>query len=252
MEGPCLDEQYFVPMNLEAKGILRAVELCRERVKDWDAFPFTIPSVAGLKRVDLHSKVTFLVGENGSGKSTVIEAIAMQAGLNAEGGTKNFRSANRPSESGLDGYLRLIRGVRRERTAFFLRAETMFNVATEAEAYWPGKVLHEMSHGEAFLSLATERFQANGLYILDEPEAALSPQRQLAFLARLHQLTQTGSQFIVATHSPILMAYPDALIYHLGEAGIEPIQFEDTDHVQITRAVLDNPSGMMSDLLDQD
>ena len=231
---------------------LRYVELRRDKVADWDAYPFNIPAVAQLERLEFHPGVTFLIGENGCGKSTLIEAIAVAAGLNAEGGTKNYRAANRPTESDLIKAIRLVRGIRREKTAFFLRAETMFNVATEAEELRAlgGARLHEMSHGESFLWLALNEFQSNGLYILDEPEAALSPQRQLSFLVRMHQLVRARSQFVIATHSPILMAYPEARIIQLDGDGFKEMPFEETEHYTVTRSFLENPKRMFEQLLD--
>jgi predicted ATPase len=230
--------------------ILRHIELMREDVEDWDEYPFSIPAVANLDRLEFHPQVTFFVGENGSGKSTLIEAIAKKARFNAEGGSRNFATALRPSESSLHAHLRLARGAVREKSGFFLRAETMFNVSTEAESYasYGWEKLHEMSHGEAFLWVAMNRFGPNGLYILDEPEAALSPQRQLALLGRMHQLVQARSQFIVSTHSPILMAYPDARIYSLDRTGISSVRYEDTEHYAVTRAFLQNPGRMLRDI----
>ena len=230
--------------------ILRHIELVREKVADWRAYPFSIPAVAHLSRLEFHRGVTFLVGENGSGKSTLIEAIAIKAGFNPEGGTKNFSSSNRPSESSLHESLRLARGVRREKTGFFLRAETMFNVSTEAEGYreYGWEDLHAKSHGEAFLWVATNRFHANGLYILDEPEAALSPSRQLALLARMHRLVRERSQFIISTHSPILMAYPEARIFLLGGHGIREVRYEETEHYAVTRTFLQDPKRMLRDV----
>lgn len=227
--------------------ILRHLEVVRDSVPNWDAYPFNIPAVAQLGRLDLDAKVTFFVGENGSGKSTLIETIAIKAGFNAEGGTKNFRTRHRPSESLLHQHSRLARGARRERAGFFLRAETIFNVSTEAEQYgaYGWEELHSMSHGEAFLWIALNRFRDAGLYILDEPEAALSPQRQLSLLARMHQLVQARSQFIVSTHSPILLAYPGARIYLLDDKGISDVRYEDTEHYAITRAFLQNPAAML-------
>lgn len=232
--------------------ILRHLELQREKVPDWNAYPFSIPAVAALSRLDFHPQITFLVGENGSGKSTLLEAVAMKAGFNPEGGNKNFRSSHRPSESVLHQYLRLARGTRRETNGFFLRAETMFNVSTEAEGYraYGWEDLHEKSHGEAFLWVAINRFRPHGLFLLDEPESALSPQRQLAFLARMHQLVRAGAQLIVSTHSPILMAYPGATIYLLDSGGIRQIDYEDTDHYLVTKAFLQDPAGMLRKLFD--
>ena len=227
--------------------ILIHLELMRDKVPDWNVHPFDVPAVAALEKLKFHPSVTFLVGENGSGKSTLIEAIAIRAGFNAEGGNKNFTRSYRPSESSLQQFVRLARGVRRERGGFFLRAETMFNVATEAEDYraYGWEDLHAKSHGEAFLWLALEKFVPRGLYILDEPEAALSPQRQLSLLARMHQLVQGGAQFIISTHSPILMAYPAATIYSLDSSGIQKVRYEDTEHYAVTKAFLQNPAALL-------
>jgi predicted ATPase len=233
-------------------AFVRAVTLVREKVKDFDRYPFNIPAIRSLETLELHPKVTFLVGENGSGKSTLSEAIAVAAGFNAEGGSKNFSFATRRSESELHSVMRLVRGVRRPKTGYFLRAESYFNVATEIErldaepgmdppigpSYGP-RSLHEQSHGESFLALVQNRFSANGFYVLDEPEAALSPQRQLSFLVSLHELVRDGSsQFVIATHSPIILAYPDATIYMLDTNGITNVKYEDTEHFSLTRDFL--------------
>lgn len=230
--------------------ILRHLELLREKVPDGTAYPFSIPAVKGLERLEFDPAVTFLIGENGSGKSTLIEAIAIKAGFNPEGGTKNFKASNRPSESELHKSLRLVRGARRERGGFFLRAETMFNVSTEAEEYraYGWEDLHEKSHGEAFLWVAMNRFHGGGLYILDEPESALSPQRQLAFLGRMRQLVRAGSQFVISTHSPILMAYPEARIFLLDGNGICDVRYEDTQHYAVTKMFLENPGRMLREI----
>jgi len=230
-------------------AILRHIELLRDKVPDWAAYPFSIPAVKGLERLEFHPAVTFFVGENGSGKSTLIEAVSIKAGFNPEGGTKNFSGSTRPTESELHNYLRLARGARREKWGFFLRAETMFNVFTEGEQKdYSWATLHEKSHGEAFLWVALNKFSDGGLYILDEPESALSPQRQLAFLCRMRQLVRAGSQFIISTHSPILMAYPEARIYMLNEEGIQDVRYEDTEHYAITKAFLQNPGRMIREM----
>ncbi len=193
-----------------------------------------------------------LIGENGSGKSTLIEAIAIAAGLNPEGGSKNFDYSLRPSESSLHNALRLVRNPTRERSAFFLRAETMFNVSTEIEtrglfAYgWED--LHSRSHGEAFLWVVQNRFHEKGLYVLDEPESALSPQRQLSLLRLIHDLASAGAQFVLATHSPILMAYPDATLYHLTDQGIGAVDYRETEHYVITKSFLESPDRFLREL----
>jgi predicted ATPase len=238
-----------------AARYLRAVRLVRDSVPDFGVYPFAIPSIRALDELELDPKVTFLIGENGAGKSTLVEAIAVLAGFNPEGGTKNFRFGTRRSESCLHQFMRPVRGSARPRDGFFLRAESYFNVATEIERLdedpgprdriidaYGGVSLHEQSHGESFLALATHRFRGHGLYILDEPEAALSPQRQLTLLSIMHELVEAqASQLVIATHSPILMAYPKALIYRLGSGGIERVAYEDTEHYTITRDFLNAP-----------
>lgn len=226
-------------------------------------YPFTLPVVRSLERLAMHPQVTFLVGENGSGKSTLLEAIAVAIGFNAEGGSRNFRFSTRASHSTLHEHLRVARGIKRPRDGFFLRAESFFNVGTEIErldrdGFGPkiidsfgGKALHEQSHGEAFLTLFMERFGGSSLFILDEPEAALSPQRQLAMLSRLHDLVEDGSQFVIATHSPILMAYPNALIYACGARGIHPIGYEETEHYRVMHDFIANPKRMLDILMER-
>ncbi|MDF3833783.1 AAA family ATPase [Cupriavidus basilensis] len=234
------------------------VTLRRDIVESFERYPFSLPAVRSLDVLEIHPKVTFLVGENGSGKSTLMEAIAVAMGYNAEGGSRNFSFGTRRSHSELHQYLRVARGFRRPRDGFFLRAESFFNVATEIErldaepAFGPpvvdaygGRSLHEQSHGESFLALMMHRFGGNGLYLLDEPEAALSPQRQLAVLSRIHDLVGDGSQFIIATHSPILMAYPDAWIYACSAEGVVRVGYQDTEHFRVTRDFLANPERML-------
>lgn len=232
---------------------LRHMELNPREGFDPSRYPFSIPAVARLGRLVFDPAVTLLVGENGSGKSTLIEALAIKCGFNPEGGSKNFTSSSRPSESALHEHLRLARGTRRERSGFFLRAETMFNVATEAEREGYGAYgwteLHERSHGEGFLWVLLHKFGPRGLYLLDEPESALSPQRQLTFLTRLHDLVRQGAQFVISTHSPIILAYPNATIYQLDEAGIKAVSYRETEHYQVTADFLKNPDLLLRQLL---
>ncbi len=226
------------------EGFLRSVTLLRERIKDPKEFPYCLPAIRALETLEFHRHVTFFVGENGSGKSTMLEAVAVLLGFNAEGGTKNFSFATRHTESDLHRALRPARSGRRESSGFFLRAESTYNVATYIDdlglaQYYGGKSLHAQSHGEAFLTLVEQKFHPEGLYLLDEPEAALSPARQLRFLAYLYALASQGhAQFIIATHSPILLAFPDAIIYEFTERGIAPVKYEDTEHYQLTRDFL--------------
>jgi predicted ATPase len=235
---------------------LRSVTLLRESVPDMGKYPFSIPAIRCLETLDLHPQVTFFVGENGSGKSTLVEGIAVAAGFNAEGGSRNFNFATRRSESEFHKCLRLVRGTRRPKTGYFLRAESFFNVATEIENNLDalqshGQVHHhEMSHGESFLALVQKRFWANGLYVLDEPEAALSPQRQLALLRSIHDLVRSSCQFVISTHSPLLMAYPNARLYHLSEKGITEVAYEQTEHYALTRDFLLNREAYLRRLLE--
>lgn len=224
-------------------------------------FPFTLPAIAGLESLELHPKVTFVVGENGSGKSTLVEAIAVAAGLNPEGGSRNFTFSTRASHSALHKALRLVRGPRRPRDSFFLRAESYFNLATSIEELdqepgpgarimpsYSNRSLHEQSHGESFMALIENRLRGNGFYVLDEPEAALSPTRQLAMLARMKKLVDARSQFVIATHSPILMAYPDAWIYRIGPDGLERVRWNETEHVRVMRRFLADPERMLGEV----
>ncbi|GAA5170778.1 AAA family ATPase [Pseudonocardia eucalypti] len=231
-------------------------------------YPFTLPVVAGLAAwpsgLPLPPGVTFLVGENGSGKSTLVEAMAVACGFNAEGGSQSFRFATRASESSLGDHLRLTWGVRKPRGGFFLRAESYYNVATEIERLdrEPGGSLldayggispHERSHGESFLDLVTHRFRPGGLYLLDEPEAALSVRGCLAVLARMVELAGGGSQFVVATHSPVLLALPGATIYQIDEdGGIAAVDYDQALPVRLTREFLNAPDRYLRHLLSQD
>lgn len=221
--------------------MIRSVSLRREGV-DASRYPFSIPALRSLTTLELHPQVTLFAGGNGSGKSTLVEAIAVAAGFNAEGGSRNMRFSTRASHSELHEHLHLVRDDRPQRDGFFLRAESFYNVATEVAALevsgYGDTPLHEQSHGESFLALALERFRGRGLYILDEPEAALSVQGVLALIRRMHELASDGSQFVVSTHSPILLAYPGARIYVLSEDGIVETPWEETEPVELTRSFL--------------
>jgi predicted ATPase len=241
------------------------IRLKRDEVSSFVQYPFSLPAVRHLDVLQLHPAVTFFVGENGSGKSTLLEAIAVSFGFNAEGGSRNFRFGTRESHSELYKFLRIAKGVPRPSDGFFLRAESFFNVATEIEKLdaEPGlappigpsygeRALHEQSHGESFIALLVNRFRGQGLYLLDEPEAALSPSRQLSVITRIHDLVQQKSQLIIATHSPIIMAYPDAHIYSFSTTGIQRIAYKDTEHFRITRDFLANPQRMLRHLMAPD
>jgi predicted ATPase len=244
---------------MEHGQFIKSVVLKRDAVPSFEHYPFTIPAVQHLDALRFTAPVTFFVGENGSGKSTILESLAVASGLNAEGGTRNFRFITRATHSHLSDFVRLIRAARRPRDSYFLRAETFYNVASAAEEYGGGtaeshgggRSPHEQSHGESFMALVLHRLGGNGLYLFDEPEAALSPSRQLALLAAMHRLVASGSQFIIATHSPILMAYPGALIYEFYEKGVRQVAYTDTEHYVVTRAFLGNPERMLRELLDE-
>jgi predicted ATPase len=234
------------------------IEAIFERRDGWDAeaYPFNLPAVRSLDRLVFHPSVTFLVGENGSGKSTLIEALAVAWGFNAEGGGREHWFQTRTSHSPLHRFVRPVRSPQRVQDGFFLRAESFFTTASYLEDHgadrFGDKPLHEQSHGESFFALFDNRFIGDGLYILDEPEAALSPSRQLSFLSRLHELVNARSQLIIATHSPILLGYPNAWIYQASEHGLERVEYEDTDHYQVTRNFLTRREMMLDILLDLD
>lgn len=236
------------------------VELRPERIPDRRRFPFCLPSIQALEtNLPLHPKVTFFVGENGTGKSTLMEAIAVSYGLNPEGGSRNFTHSTRASHTNLDEALQVAKAPRSPADSYFLRAESFFTLATEVERLddgsgalldaYGGRSLHEQSHGESFFALFKNRFRAQGLYLMDEPEAALSPRRQLEFLALMHDFCKQGSQFLIATHSPIIMAYPDAWIYVLSEEGIRRVPYVETDHFLVTRGFLSNPKRSLDVLM---
>jgi predicted ATPase len=233
------------PATKTSDPFVRSVVLKRDEVEDFEAYPFSIPAIQQLHELSIDPHVTLFAGENGSGKSTLVEAIAVAAGFNAEGGSRNMTVSTRASHSVLHKHLRLVRGTRRPRNGYFLRAESFFNVATHVEeiggpavASHGGRSLHAQSHGESFISLVKNRFGPNGLYVLDEPEAALSMRGNLALMRRMHDLVAEGSQFIVSTHWPILLGYPNAKIYVLSEDGLAETPYEETEVFELTRSFL--------------
>ncbi len=232
----------------------------RAACMDWDgigkdSYLWTIPAIAGVERVDFERPVTCFVGENGSGKSTLLEAMAVSYGFNPEGGTKNYSFSTFDSHSKLCDSLRLIRGPRKARWGYFLRAESFYNVATAEAAYSQSggtpQHLHEKSHGESFLATVQNNFRGGGVYLLDEPEAALSPQRQLTLLREIHTCAQTGAQFFVVTHSPILLGLPGAAILSFDDGPIHPIAYEETDSYQITSLFLSDRQRILRSLLEE-
>ncbi|MBC6974236.1 AAA family ATPase [Bacillus sp. Xin] len=239
----------------EHTPFLKSVSLQKEQIPSFSVYPYCLPAIRTLQSLTFHPNVTFIIGENGTGKSTLLEAIAVALGFNAEGGTKNFRFTTYDSHSSLYKYIRVAKSFATPKDGFFLRAESFYNVASyidEVDANedailgnkiidsYGGISLHDQSHGESFFSLFMNRFSGQGLYILDEPEAALSPMRQLSMLIRMNELAGQGAQFIIATHSPILMAYPESAIYSLTQEGIRESTLEETEHYQTTKLFFEN------------
>lgn len=232
------------------------IRIDKEKIDNFDTYPFNIEIIKNFEELRLTSPVTFLIGENGIGKSTFIEALAISCGLNPEGGTQNFNFKTNNTHSDLYKYLKVSKlGV--PQTKYFLRAESFYNVATEIEKiseesqrpiyrYYGGD-LHKCSHGESFIKVVQNRFSDNGLYILDEPEAALSPIRQMTLLSLIDNLVKNGSQFIIATHSPILIAYNNSIIYDLNN-NFSKINYKDTEIYQVYKMFLENPEKMQEEL----
>lgn len=218
-----------------------------------DIYPYNLEVIKNLETLNFHEKVTFIVGENGTGKSTLIEAIAVAFGFNAEGGSINFNFSTKNSTSELYKNVKINKTLKKPKDGYFLRAESFYNVASYIDAIdelpaasrkiiesYGGKSLHTQSHGESFFSLFLNRFNGNGFYILDEPEAALSAERQLAFVSRLNDLVMMGSQFIIATHSPIILSYPYSDIYQITESGLHQTEYENTEQYKFMNFFMNN------------
>lgn len=239
-------------MGMNSNLIIKRISLEREKIKSFDVYPFNIEIVKNFHELNFDSQVTFLVGENGIGKSTFIESIAVALGLPAEGGTENFSYETNNTTSNLSEYLR-IGTFNKPKTKFFLRAESFYNFSTEVDniGAWNsyGGSLHTCSHGESFLKLVQNRFSDHGLYILDEPEAALSPQSQLSLLCLIDELVKEGSQFIIATHSPILISYRKGKILDLNN-NFKEVKYEETDIYNLYKMYLEQPNTMQHRLFD--
>lgn len=244
---------------MNSQLFIKRITLDRSKIDNYDNYPFNIELIKNLDEINFNKPVTFLIGENGIGKSTFIEALAVNIGLNPEGGTENFRFNTKNTHSILSDYI-TVSTFNKAKTKFFLRAESFYNVASEIiriseeggqgplyESY--GGNLHECSHGESFIKLVQNRFSDHGLYILDEPEAALSPQRQMGLLCLINDLVKEGSQFIIATHSPILISYINGEILDLNNK-FAVTRYEDTEIYQTYKMYLDNPYKMQERLFD--
>lgn len=235
-----------------------------DRVEDREVYPFNLPAFAGLDELDLDAPVVIFVGANGSGKSTLMEAIAVQLGCNPEGGSPNFRFDTANTLSDLQRVIRLARRIPRNCDRFFYRADAFHVLATEMrrldegpggppiKTFYGGDDLHEMSHGQSVMRLLRHQFRGGGIYLLDEPEAALAPETQLEVIARVIELTRQGARFVLATHSPLLMALPNALIYELGEAGMERRAYHELNHVRLYKRFLGDPQSVVARLIEDD
>jgi predicted ATPase len=240
--------------------MLKKIVLLRERVEDWTAYPFSVPTIASLPEISIHSRIAFFAGENGTGKSTLLEAIAAHYGFGPEGGNRNFSSNTAESNRSTDPLARALRISFDKRTGagFFLRAESFFNTASVIDNLgvqegYGGRSLHAQSHGESFFALLLHKSQRNGLFLLDEPEAALSPQRQLAFLVLLHDTLRRykDAQFLISTHSPVLLGYPGAQIFSFDGGHLQEIDYEDTAPLQIVRRFTTDRDNFLQELFQE-
>ena len=245
-------------MDLSARPYLQRITALFGDDVDWDRHPYCVPAVRELSSLDFHPDVTFFVGENGAGKSTLLEAIALAMGFSIDGGSRNVSNLNTAQEKApLFHSLRLAKSFKTPRDRYFFRAESFHSVATRMDEYYERSAsrpdsFHARSHGEAFMSVLLNTFRGHGLYLLDEPEAALSPNRQMAALSVIHQLVKQDSQFIIATHSPILLAYPNAKILLFDGTGISEVAYEDTEHYAVTRDFLNHYPRRLEQLFESD
>ena len=243
---------------MEFNGYLLSMRLNQDNVPD--RYPFNIPCIKSFEELAFHPNVTFFTGENGVGKSTLIEAIAIYLGFNAEGGSKNFNFRSAETHSDLHNFLTISKSFRKPRDGYFLRGESFYNVASEIDKLdeelggpkiidsYGGLSLHEQSHGQSFWALFMNRFSGNGVYILDEPESALSATKQIAMLSKINNLVDKNAQFIITTHSPILLAYPNAYIYEMADGKTTRIKYEESEVYRVYKSFLDSPKRILDNL----
>ena len=246
--------------------MLRKITILRQRVEGWESYPFSIPAIQCMEELTFRSRICFFAGENGTGKSTLLEAIAAHYGFGREGGNRNFQNDSTESNHSVDALVRALRLSFDKRTGagYFLRAESFFNTVSHMDnldkepsfappisAFYGGRSLHTRSHGETFLTLLELKFQRNGLFLLDEPEAALSPQRQLSFILLIHDVLRKykDAQFIISSHSPILLGYPEAQILSFDDGYIHEIEYEETAPIQIVRRFVNDRESFLEELL---
>lgn len=246
----------------QARLLIRAANINWQK-EGLDSYLCSIDALKGVNNIKFRKPITFFVGENGCGKSTLLEGLAVAAGFNPEGGTKNYNFSTRDTHSKLHNAISLVKGERKPDWGIFLRAETFYNMATEAEIIeediavnkvsmfdrYGGVSFHKQSHGESFFSMLKTDITDHGLYFLDEPEAALSPRRQLNLLGLMHKYTERGAQFIIATHSPILLACPNACIYEFSKKGVNEISYEDTDIYKIVSGFINDRDTMLKEVI---
>ena len=248
--------------------MLKKLTILRDKVQNWDVYPFSIPAIHCLDDIVFRSRICFFAGENGTGKSTLLEAIAAHYGFGPEGGNRNFRNDSTASNHSIDPLVRSMRLSFDVRTGagYFLRAESFFNTISHMDnldaepsfappisAFYGGRSLHTRSHGESFLTLLELKFQRNGLFLLDEPEAALSPQRQLSFILLVHDVLKKfkDAQFIISSHSPVLLGYPDAQIISFDDGRIHEVEYDQTASMQIVKRFVNERKIFLKELLQE-
>jgi len=248
--------------------MLKKIVLLRERVEDWTAYPFSVPTIASLPEISIHSRIAFFAGENGTGKSTLLEAIAAHYGFGPEGGNRNLQFETSDSSRSVDRLTRALRLSFDIRTGrgFYFRAESLFSLATQIDEWdkdpglggriidgYGGVSLHNHSHGETFFTVLDNKFRNSGLFLLDEPEAALSPQRQLSFLLLIRDTLRRykDAQFLISTHSPVLLGYPGAQIFSFDDGHLHEIDYEDTEPLQIVRRFVNDRDSFIQELFEE-